>query len=108
MRKQNEMSPDPSEKRKEDNSLSNSSHSEEESAESLEEKSLTLYSKSKAQHCSTGLSKTVKQLTQLFDSTENLSSNIKKLGEASKSFPATSAEAEREFSAARLFITAER
>ncbi|GBM73990.1 hypothetical protein AVEN_121798-1 [Araneus ventricosus] len=101
----------------EDDSLSNSSHSEEESAETLEEKSLILYkklekvihSKSKVQRYSTSksssLSKIVKQELFLFDSIENLSSNIIKLGKALKINPSTSAEAEREFSAAGFFIT---
>ncbi|GBN06985.1 hypothetical protein AVEN_197759-1 [Araneus ventricosus] len=100
-----------------EDSLSNSSHSEEERQEILEEKSLSLleklekviHSKSKVQCCSTSksssLSKIMKQELQLFHSTENLSSNIIKLGEALKTIPSTSAEAEREFSAAGLFIT---
>ncbi|GBO46427.1 hypothetical protein AVEN_178886-1 [Araneus ventricosus] len=101
----------------EDDSLSNSSHSEEESTETLEEKSSMLYqklekvihSKSKVQRCSTSksssLRKIVKQELQLFDSTENLSSKIIKLGKALKTIPSTSAETEREFSAAGFFIT---
>ncbi|GBM39784.1 hypothetical protein AVEN_25002-1 [Araneus ventricosus] len=74
-------------------SLPISSHSEEESTETLEEKSLKLYeklekvihSKTKVLRYSTSksssLSKTVKQELQLFDSTEHQSSNIIKLDE---------------------------
>ncbi|GFS97714.1 uncharacterized protein TNCV_2558711 [Trichonephila clavipes] len=47
----------------------------------------------------------MKQEMQLFDSTENPSPNIIKLCEASKTIPPTSAEDERAFSAAGLFVT---
>ncbi|GBN33479.1 hypothetical protein AVEN_61275-1 [Araneus ventricosus] len=54
---------------------------------------------------SSSLSKIVKQKLQLFDSTENISSNIIKLGEDLKTIPPTSSEDERAFSASELFIT---
>ncbi|GBM06532.1 hypothetical protein AVEN_150367-1 [Araneus ventricosus] len=85
--------------------------------ETLEEKSSKLYEKfekpihlkTKVLRCSTNksssLSKIMKQKLQLFDSTENRSSNIIKLGEALKTNPPTSAEAERVLSAGGLFIT---
>ncbi|GBN79685.1 hypothetical protein AVEN_63750-1 [Araneus ventricosus] len=88
---------------KEEESLSNTSHSEE-STETLEEKSLTWYkklekaihSKTKVLYCSTSksssLSKIVKEELQLFDSIENRSSNIIEL-EALKTIPPTEAEA---------------
>ncbi|GBM19154.1 hypothetical protein AVEN_79875-1 [Araneus ventricosus] len=47
----------------------------------------------------------VKQEFQLFDLTENRSSNIIRLGEALKTIPPTSAEAERTLSSAGLFTT---
>ncbi|GFS89091.1 uncharacterized protein TNCV_1258471 [Trichonephila clavipes] len=101
----------------EEESISNSSHSEEESIEILKEKPLTLdeklekaiYSKTKVLYCSTkkstSFNKIMKQEMQLFDSTENPSSNIIKLCDALKTIPPTSVEAERAFSAAGLFIT---
>ncbi|GBN78294.1 hypothetical protein AVEN_110468-1, partial [Araneus ventricosus] len=93
----------------EDGALSISSHLEEESTETLEEKPLTLYeklekaihSKTNALRCSTNkissLSTIVKQELQLFDGTEHRLSNIIKLGEALKTIPPKSAEAERHF-----------
>ncbi|GBO34254.1 hypothetical protein AVEN_210035-1 [Araneus ventricosus] len=93
----------------EDESLSNSSHSEKESTETLEEKSLTTYEKfEKAIHpkkkvlrCSTSkrsrLSKIVKQELQFFDSTEYGSSSNIKLGEALKKNFSNIAKAERTF-----------
>ncbi|GFW66483.1 uncharacterized protein TNCV_3310021 [Trichonephila clavipes] len=101
----------------EDESISNSSHSEEESIEILKEKPLTLdeklekaiYSKAKVLYSSTkkstSFNKIMKQEMQLFDSTENPSPNIIKLCDALKTIPPTSVEAERAFSAAGLFVT---
>ncbi|GFX71066.1 uncharacterized protein TNCV_3648311 [Trichonephila clavipes] len=101
----------------EEESISNSSHSEEESIEILKEKPLTLdeklekaiYSKTKVLYCSTkkstSFNKIMKQETQLFDSTENPSPNIIKLCDALKTIPPTSVEAERAFSTAGLFVT---
>ncbi|GFT15875.1 uncharacterized protein TNCV_3314621 [Trichonephila clavipes] len=101
----------------EEESISNSSHSEEESMEILKEKPLTLdeklekaiYSKTKVLYCSTkkstSFNKIMKQEMQLFDSTENPSPNIIKLWDALKTIPPTSVEAERAFSAAGLFVT---
>ncbi|GFS72472.1 uncharacterized protein TNCV_2116191 [Trichonephila clavipes] len=103
----------------EEESISNSSHSEEESMEILKEKPLTLDEKlEKAIYCktkvsqkycptkkSTSFNKIMKQEMQLFDSTENPSPNIIKLCDALKTIPPTSVEAERAFSAAGLFIT---
>ncbi|GFT71633.1 BED-type domain-containing protein [Trichonephila clavipes] len=101
----------------EEESISKSSHSEEESIEILKEKPLTLeeklekaiYSKTKVLYCSTkkstSFNKIMKQEMQLFDSTENPSPNIIKLCDALKTIPSTSVEAERSFSAAGLFVT---
>ncbi|GFV54204.1 uncharacterized protein TNCV_1496811 [Trichonephila clavipes] len=101
----------------EEESISNSSHSEEESIEILEEKPLTLdeklekaiYSKIKVLYCSTkkstSFNQIMKQEMQLFDSTENPSPNIIKLCDALKTNPPTSVETERAFSAAGLFVT---
>ncbi|GFX27899.1 uncharacterized protein TNCV_3083221 [Trichonephila clavipes] len=101
----------------EEESISNSSHSEEENIEILKEKPLTLdgklekaiYSKTKVLYCSTkkstSFNKTMKQEMQLFDSTENPSPNIIKLCDALKTITPTSVEAERAFSAAGLFVT---
>ncbi|GFS80610.1 uncharacterized protein TNCV_3870311 [Trichonephila clavipes] len=101
---------------KEEESISNSSHSEE-SLEILKEKPLTLneklekaiYSKTKVLYCSTkkstSFNKIMKQEMQLFDSTKNPSPNIIKLCDALKTIPPTSVETERAFSAAGLFIT---
>ncbi|GFV66708.1 uncharacterized protein TNCV_3319381 [Trichonephila clavipes] len=99
----------------EEESISNSSHSEE-SIEILKEKPLTLdeklekaiYSKTKVLYCSTkkstSFNKIMKQEMQ-FDSTENPSPNIIKLCDDLKTIHPTSAEAERAFSAAGLFVT---
>ncbi|GFX28100.1 uncharacterized protein TNCV_424271 [Trichonephila clavipes] len=99
----------------EEESIYNSSHSEE-SIEILKEKPLTLdeklekaiYSKTKVLYCTTkkrtSFNKIMKQEMQLFDSTENPSPNIK-LCDALKTIPPTSVEAERAFSAAGLFVT---
>ncbi|GBN73431.1 hypothetical protein AVEN_175868-1 [Araneus ventricosus] len=93
----------------EDESMSNSSHSEKESTETLEEKSLTTYEKlekaihpkKKVLYCSTSkrssLSKMVKQELQFFESTENRSSSNTKLDESLKKISPTSAKAERTF-----------
>ncbi|GFY05123.1 uncharacterized protein TNCV_3269951 [Trichonephila clavipes] len=101
----------------EEESISNSSHSEEESIEILKEKPLTLdeklvkaiYSKTKVLYCSTkkstSFNKIMKQEMQLFDSTESPSPNIIKLCDALKTIPPTSVEAKRAFSAAGLFVT---
>ncbi|GFW56639.1 uncharacterized protein TNCV_1863491 [Trichonephila clavipes] len=101
----------------EEESISNSSHSEEESMGILKEKPLTLdeklkkaiYSKTKILYCSTkkstSFNKIMKQEMQLFDSTENLSPNIIKLCDALKTIPPTSVEAGRIFYAAGLFVT---
>ncbi|GFW61209.1 DUF1758 domain-containing protein [Trichonephila clavipes] len=101
----------------EEESIFNSSHSEEESMEILKEKPLTLdeklekaiYSKTKVLYCSTkkstSFNKIMKQEMQLFDSTENPSPNIIKLCDALKTIPPTSVEAERAFSAAGFFVT---
>ncbi|GFT97963.1 uncharacterized protein TNCV_2168501 [Trichonephila clavipes] len=68
-----------------------------------------IYSKTKDLYCltkkSTSLNKIKKQEIQLFDSTENPSLNIIILCEVVKTIPPTSVEAERVFSAARLFVT---
>ncbi|GFU33660.1 uncharacterized protein TNCV_2830351 [Trichonephila clavipes] len=101
----------------EEESISNSSRSEEESIEIFEEKPLTLdeklekaiYSKTKVLYCSTkkstSFNQIMKQEMQLFDSTENPSPNIIKLCDALKTNPPTSVETERAFSAAGLFVT---
>ncbi|GFW50613.1 transposable element Tc3 transposase [Trichonephila clavipes] len=101
----------------EEESISNSSHSEEESMEILKEKpqaldeklEIAIYSKTKILYCSTkkstSFNKIMKQEMQLFGSTENPSPNIIKLCEALKTFPLTSVEAKRAFSAAGLFVT---
>ncbi|GFX85102.1 uncharacterized protein TNCV_4979571 [Trichonephila clavipes] len=101
----------------EEESIYNSSHSEEESIKILKETPLTLdeklekiiYSKTKVLYCTTkkrtSFNKIIKQEMQLFDSTENLSLNIIKLCGALKTIPPTSVEAERAFSAAGLFVT---
>ncbi|GFX18256.1 uncharacterized protein TNCV_4305571 [Trichonephila clavipes] len=93
----------------EEESISNSSHFEEESKEILKPKPLTLdeklekaiYSKTKILYCSTkknnSFNKIMKQEMELFDSTENPSPNIIKLCEALKTIPLTSVEAERVF-----------
>ncbi|GBN87019.1 hypothetical protein AVEN_136713-1 [Araneus ventricosus] len=70
-------------------------------SDSLKDKGPKLFNYNK----SFNLNKIVKQELQLFDSTENRSANIIKLGEALKIIPPTSSEAERTFSAAGLFIT---
>ncbi|GFU97455.1 uncharacterized protein TNCV_1913101 [Trichonephila clavipes] len=92
----------------EEESISNSSHSEEESIEILKEKPLTLdeklekaiYSKTKVLYCSTkkstSFNKIMKQEMQLFDSTENPSPNIIKLCDALKTIPPTSVVKPRE------------
>ncbi|GBM73469.1 hypothetical protein AVEN_132113-1 [Araneus ventricosus] len=68
-----------------------------------------IHSKTKVLRCSTSksfsLSKIVKQELQLLDSPEYRSANIIKLRVALKAIPPTSAESERTFSAAGLFIT---
>ncbi|GFU53064.1 uncharacterized protein TNCV_3098481 [Trichonephila clavipes] len=98
-------------------SISNSSHSDEESMEILKEKPLTLdeklekaiYSKTKVFYCltkkSNSFNKVTKQAMQLFDSTENTSPNIIKLCEVLKSILSTSVKTERALSAAGLFVT---
>ncbi|GFV69164.1 uncharacterized protein TNCV_803541 [Trichonephila clavipes] len=102
---------------KEEESISNSLHSEEVSMEILKEKPLTLekklekaiYSETKVLYCSTekstSFNKIMKQEMQLFDLTENQSPNIIKLYEALRTIPPMSVEAERAFSAAGLFVT---
>ncbi|GFW81183.1 uncharacterized protein TNCV_4805511 [Trichonephila clavipes] len=96
---------------KEEEWISNSSHSEEESMEILKEKPLMLdakkklekaiNSKTKVLYCSTkkstSFNKIKKREMQLFDSTENPSPYIEKLCEALKTIPPTSFEAERAF-----------
>ncbi|GFT80844.1 uncharacterized protein TNCV_2714741 [Trichonephila clavipes] len=100
----------------EEESMSNFSHSEEESIEILKENPLALdeklekaiYSKTKVLYCSTkkstSFNKIMKQEMQLFDSTEYPSPNIK-FCDALKTILPTSVEAERAFSAAGLFVT---
>ena len=102
----------------EDESMSNSSESEEERKWTLKDKSLTLHEKVKKAiqskaivflRCSSNKdsrwSKISKQELQLFDSTQNQSSNIMKLSEALKTIFPTLVEAETAFSAAWMFIT---
>ncbi|GFS69405.1 uncharacterized protein TNCV_4012021 [Trichonephila clavipes] len=101
----------------EEESIANSSHSEEENIAILKEKPLTLdeklekaiNSKIKVLYCSTkkftSFNKIMKQEMQLFDSTENPSPNIIKLCYAIKTIPPTSVKAERAFSAVGLFVT---
>ncbi|GFX73540.1 uncharacterized protein TNCV_2342451 [Trichonephila clavipes] len=99
----------------EEESIYNSSHSEEESIEVFERKSSdqklekAIYSKTKVLYCSTkkstSFNKIIKQEMQLFDSTENPSPNIIKPWDALKTIPPTSVEAERAFYAAGLFVT---
>ncbi|GFX86729.1 uncharacterized protein TNCV_1409261 [Trichonephila clavipes] len=101
----------------EEESISNSSHSEEDSMEILKEKPLTLdeklakaiYSTTKVLYCrikySTSFNKIMKREMKLFDSTENPSPSIIKLCEALKTIRPTLVEAERAFSTAGLFVT---
>ncbi|GFU21141.1 uncharacterized protein TNCV_5115431 [Trichonephila clavipes] len=101
----------------EEESISNSSHSEERmqilkgKPLMLEEKlKKAIYSKTRVLYYSTKkksncFNKIKKQEIQLFDSTENPSPNIIKVSEALKTILLTSVEAERAFSAAGFFVT---
>ncbi|GFU87795.1 uncharacterized protein TNCV_801391 [Trichonephila clavipes] len=99
----------------EQQSISNSSYSEEKSMEILKEKPLTfdeklekaIYSKTKVLYCSTKKSTSFNKIRnqELFDSIKNPSPNIIKLCKALKTSPPTSVKAERAFSAAGLFNT---
>ncbi|GFT55745.1 uncharacterized protein TNCV_4736511 [Trichonephila clavipes] len=93
----------------EEESISNSSHSEEDSIEILKEKPLTDEKLEKAIYCttkksfilfnqkkSTSFNKIMRQEMQLFDSTENPSPNIIKLCDALKTIPPTSVVKPRE------------
>ncbi|GFW42708.1 uncharacterized protein TNCV_472981 [Trichonephila clavipes] len=100
----------------EEESIFNSSHSEEETMEIFKEKPLTdekiekaIYSKTKVLYYSTkkstSFNKIMKQEMQLFDSTVSQSPNIIKPCDALKTILPTSVEAKKAFSAVGFFVT---